>query len=48
MIGIGSFEAGGTTKAFTIDDTVTKIEIYMQSPSNGADIWHELGAFVIK
>ncbi len=47
MIGVGSFVADGTTKAFTIEDTVTKIEIYMQSPSDGLDYWHELGAFVI-
>lgn len=47
MVGVGSFVADGTTMAFTIEDTVTKIEIYMQYPSNGLDYWHELGAFVI-
>ena len=46
-IGVGSFGSGDTaTKAFTIEDSVTKFVVYMESPSNGTDYWSELSVLV--
>lgn len=43
-IGIGSF---GSTKPFDVYAEVTKIEVCMESPSNGMDFWCEIAALVV-
>ena len=44
-LGIGSF---GSTCAFEVNGEITKIEIRMDNPSNGQDLWSELSAYVIE
>lgn len=47
-LGVGSFEADGATKAFTVKAEIIKVVIYMETPSKGEDYWQEVGAFVDK
>ena len=43
-LGIGAF---GATKAFIVEQEITKIVVYMENPSNGSDYWSEVAALVI-
>ena len=47
-IGIGSFGSGAAaTKAFTVENTVVKIVVHMETPANGTDSLQEMSACLI-